>query len=230
MPPAVTWPAIELVIKDDTANPDVGLQLSQELMREGVVATVGFCNTGVAMKSLDVYQQARSPLIVPCATGSPITAKFPAPDSYIFRTSARDAIQAPFVVNDILSRGWNKVAILADKTAYGEGGMNDVTKALAAKQLTPVYVGRFDTGVKDLQAELKAAQAAGANVVFSYTVGPENAVIAKGRQALKWNVPQVGAWPLSFPFLLMGPRMPPKAHSWPRLLLPSPAMNDASPF
>jgi len=35
-----------------------------------------------------------------------------------------------------------------------------------------VYVGRFDTGVKDLQAELKAAQAAGANVVFSYTVGP----------------------------------------------------------
>ncbi|CAM8623987.1 LivK ABC-type branched-chain amino acid transport systems, periplasmic component [Comamonadaceae bacterium] len=195
---------IELVIKDDTANPDVGLQLSQELLREGVVATVGFCNTGVAMKSLDVYQQARSPLIVPCATGSPITAKFPAPDSYIFRTSARDAIQAPFVVNDILSRGWTKVAILADKTAYGEGGMNDVTKALAAKQLTPVYVGRFDTGVKDLQPELKAAQAAGANVVFSYTVGPENAVIAKGRQALKWNVPQVGAWPLSFPFFIDG--------------------------
>ncbi len=195
---------IELVIKDDTANPDVGLQLSQELVRDGVVATVGFCNTGVAMKSLDVYQQARSPLIVPCATGSPITAKFPAPDSYIFRTSARDAIQAPFVVNDIVARGWTKVAILADKTAYGEGGMNDVTKALAAKQLTPVYVGRFDTGVKDLQAELKAAQAAGANVVFSYTVGPENAVIAKGRQALKWNVPQVGAWPLSFPFFIDG--------------------------
>jgi branched-chain amino acid transport system substrate-binding protein len=169
-----------------------------------VVGTIGFCNTGVAMKSLDVFQQARSPLIVPCATGTPITAKYPAAESYIFRTSARDAIQAPFVVNDIVARGWTKVAILADKTAYGEGGLADVTKALAAKQLQPVYVGRFDTGVKDLQPELKAAQAAGANVVFSYTVGPENAVIAKGRQALKWNVPQVGAWPLSFPFFLDG--------------------------
>jgi branched-chain amino acid transport system substrate-binding protein len=195
---------IEFVIKDDTANPDVGLQHSQELVQDGVVGTIGFCNTGVAMKSLDVFQQARSPLIVPCATGTPITAKYPVAESYIFRTSARDAIQAPFVVNDIVARGWTKVAILADKTAYGEGGLADVTKALAAKQLQPVYVGRFDTGVKDLQPELKAAQAAGANVVFSYTVGPENAVIAKGRQALKWNVPQVGAWPLSFPFFLDG--------------------------
>lgn len=38
---------------------------------------------------------AELPLIIPCATGSPLTAKYPAPESYIFRTSARDAIQAP---------------------------------------------------------------------------------------------------------------------------------------
>jgi branched-chain amino acid transport system substrate-binding protein len=75
---------------------------------------------------------------------------------------------------------------------------------LAAKNLKPVYVARFALGVKDLSEELKAAKAAGANVVFSYTVGSENAVIAKGRQALGWKVPQVGAWPLSFPFFIDG--------------------------
>ena len=195
---------LELVIKDDTANPDVGLQHSQDVLKEGVVGTIGFCNTGVAMKSLETFQTAKAPLIVPCATGTPITAKYPAPESYIFRTSARDGIQAPFVVDDIVSRGWTKVAIFADKTPYGEGGLNDVVKALASKNLQPVYVARFDLGVKDLQTELKAAQAVGANVVFSYTVGTENAVIAKGRQALKWAVPQVGAWPLSFPFFMDG--------------------------
>lgn len=195
---------LELVIKDDTASPDVGLQRSQELLKEQVVATIGFCNTGVAMKALDLFQNAKSPLIVPCATGTPITTKYPAADSYIFRTSARDGLQAPFVVDDIVKRGWTKVAIFADKTGYGEAGLQDVVKALEDKQLKPVYVARFDLGVKDLQAELKAAQAAGANVVFSYTVGQENAVIARGRQALGWKVPQVGAWPLSFPYFIDG--------------------------
>ena len=36
------------------------------------------------------------------------------------------------------------------------------------------------------------------------TVGPENAVIANGRKALGWKVPQVGGWPLSFPFFIEG--------------------------
>ena len=56
----------------------------------------------------------------------------------------------------------------------------------------------------DLREELKAARDAGANVIFSYTVGQENAVIANGRKDLGWKVPQVGAWPLSFPFFIEG--------------------------
>ena len=195
---------LELVVKDDQGNPDVGLKGSQELMAEGVVATIGFCNTGVAMKSLEVFQKAQRPLIVPCSTGTPITAKYPGPESYIFRTSARDAIQAPFVVEDIVKRGWTRVAIFADTTGYGEAGLKDVEAALTAKNLKAVYVARFALGVKDLQTELKAARDVGANVVLSYTVGPENAVIALGRKELKWAVPQVGAWPLSFPFFIDG--------------------------
>jgi branched-chain amino acid transport system substrate-binding protein len=195
---------LELVIKDDKANPDEGLKQSQALIAEKVKVVVGFCNTGVAAKSLEVFQTAQVPLIVPCATGSPLTAKFPAPQSYIFRSSAKDAIQAPFVVEDILKRGWDKIAIFADKTGYGEAGLQDVLKALDVKKIKPVYVARFDVGVKDLSEEMKAAKAAGAEVVFSYTVGPENAVIAKSKQAIGWKVPQAGPWTLSFPFFLDG--------------------------
>ena len=195
---------IELVVKDDQGKPDVGLKGSQELVAEGVSVTVGFCNTGVAQKSLEVFQNAKMPLIIPCATGSPLTTKYPAPESYIFRTSARDAIQAPFVVDEIMQRGWNKVAIFADTTGYGDAGLQDVEMALAKKNLKAVYVARFALGVKDLREELKAARDAGADVVFSYTVGQENAVIANGRKDLKWKVPQVGAWPLSFPFFIDG--------------------------
>lgn len=195
---------LEIVVKDDKANPDLGLAAGKEMVGEKVSATIGYCNTGVAMKSIEVFQKNKMPLIVPCATGTPITATFPARESYIFRTSARDSIQAPFMVDDIVKRGWTRVAIFADTTGYGEAGLLDVKKALAAKNIQPVHVARFPLGVKDLTEELKIARAAGANVVLNYTVGLENAVIAQGRETLRWKVPMVGAWTLSFPFFIDG--------------------------
>ncbi len=195
---------LQLVVKDDKANPDVGLKMSQELVAEKVIAAIGFCNTGVAMKAIDVFQTSKTPLIVPCSTGTPVTSKFAPADSYIFRNAPKDAIQAPFIVEEIVSRNWTRVAVFADKSGYGEAGLQDVQQALARKKLQAVYVSRFELGVKDLTEELKEARKAGANVIFSYTVGPENAVIALGKQALGWKVPQVGAWPLSFPFFING--------------------------
>lgn len=195
---------LELVIKDDAATPDQGRKVSQELVQEKVVAAIGFCNTGVAMKSIDLFQDSKTPLIVPCSAGTEVTAKYPSADSYVFRVQARDALQAPFMVDDIVKRGWDKVAIFADTTGYGEGGYKDVVAALEDKKLKPAYVARFALGVKDLTAELTAARNAGANVIFSYTVGPENAAIANGKKALGWKVPQVGGWTLSFPFFIDG--------------------------
>ena len=195
---------LELVVRDDKGNPDAGLAASQDLVKQGVVGTIGFCNTGVAAKSLDVYQNAQSPLIIPCATGTPLTAKYPPAQSYIFRTSARDIIQAPFVVDDIVKRGWTRVAIFADTTGYGEAGLKDVQDALSARKLQAVHVTRFPLGVTDLRKELQAAREAGANVIFSYTVGPEEAVIANSRKDIGWKVPLVGAWPLSFPLFMDG--------------------------
>jgi branched-chain amino acid transport system substrate-binding protein len=76
---------LELDIKDDKGNPDEGLKQSQVLIADKVTAVIGFCNTGVAAKSLEVFQTAKVPVIIPCATGSPLTAKYPAPESYICR-------------------------------------------------------------------------------------------------------------------------------------------------
>ncbi|MBX3611057.1 MAG: ABC transporter substrate-binding protein [Hydrogenophaga sp.] len=195
---------IELVVKDDESAPAAGVRESEALLQQGTVATIGFCNTGVALKAIPLFQKAQQPLIVPCSAGTPVTTQFPAPDSYIFRNSARDAIQAPFVVNDLIRRGWTRVAILADTTGYGEAGLKDVVAALKSHGLEPAYVGRFPTGVTDLSKQLGEARATGANAIFTYTVGPENAVIANGRSAMKWDVPIVGGWALSFPFFLEG--------------------------
>ena len=191
---------IELVERDDQANPELAKQLIDEMIRKDkVVAALGVCNTGVGLATIDLFQNAKVPLIVPVSTGTPLTKKFAgAPENWIFRVSPRDEVQAPFIVADALKRGFRKVALFADTTGYGEAGKNDVEKALAEAGLKPVSVQRFAVGVKDLSEQVKEAKAAGADVVISYTVGPEAAVLAKSIQAQKWSVQLMGSWPLSW--------------------------------
>lgn len=189
---------IELIERDDQANPETGKKIAEELIgKDKISAALGICNTGVGLASIETYQKAKVPLIVPVSTGTPLTKKFAdQPEHYIFRVSPRDEIQAPFIVADALKRGFRKFAIFADTTGYGEAGRNDVEKALAAANLQAVSVQRFALGVKDLSEQVKEAKAAGADVAISYTVGPEAAVLAKSMAAQKWGVQLMGSWPL----------------------------------
>jgi branched-chain amino acid transport system substrate-binding protein len=190
---------MELVARDDKANPDEGRKHAEDLVtREKVDFTIAFCNTGVALKSLDVFQDHKHLLVVPVSTGSAVTARYPAASSYIFRMSAPDTLQAAHLVDDVAKRGYTRVALFADKTGYGEGGFKDVEGFLAAKNLKPVYTARFDLGVKSLTQQMQEAKAAGAEVVIGYTVGPEAAVMAHSKTEAKLNVPLYGPWPFSF--------------------------------
>ena len=189
---------LELVLRDDKADGDTGLAHAQELvLKEKVVATLGFCNTGVAMKALDVFQGNQHLLIVPCATGTAITAKFPAAESFIFRTSARDQLQSQFLVADIVRRKLTKVALLVDTTGYGDGGLRDLEAALKAEGLKPHIVLRFKVGVTSLASEMRQLKESGADALIGWTVGPEQGVVSASRVAAGWNVPQYGPWGLS---------------------------------
>lgn len=189
---------LELVVRDDKADNDVGLKHAQELvLKEKVAATIGFCNSGVAMKALDVFQQNKHLLMVTCATGTAITAKYPPAESYIFRTSARDELQTQFLVDEIVKRGLNKVALLVDTSGYGDLGLKDLEAALARAKLKPHAVLRFKVGVTTLDEEMKQLKASGADSLIGWTVGPEEGVISASRVNVGWKVPQFGPWGLS---------------------------------
>ncbi|MBV8500197.1 MAG: ABC transporter substrate-binding protein [Paucibacter sp.] len=190
---------IELVERDDEAKNERGVQIAQELInREQVVATVGYINTGVALASQRFYQQAKIPVMNNVATGSLITHQFDSqPESYVFRNSANDSIQAPMIVQEVVRRGFKKVAIMADSTNYGQLGQKDLVAALEKKGLAPVVNEKFNIGDVDMTAQLLKAKAAGADAVLTYGIGPELAQLANGMTKIGWKVPMVGSWTLS---------------------------------
>ncbi len=193
---------IELVERDDQANPEIGLKISRELVeKEKVVATLGFINTGVALAAQKVYQEARVPVINNVSTGAIITRQFLPPQhaqNFVFRNSAGDHIQAEMIVVDTVERRrLTKVAIFHDATPYGQQGKEMLERALAQRKVQPVAVESFNIGDRDLRAQLLRARAAGAQILLTYGIGPELAALANDRTAMGWKVPITGSWTLS---------------------------------
>ncbi|MBL8483462.1 MAG: ABC transporter substrate-binding protein [Rhodocyclaceae bacterium] len=191
-----------LVERDDEARPERGVRIAQEFVaRENVVAVVGIVNTGVALASQRVYQDARMPMLTAVATGSIITRQFHAPryaDNYIFRVSANDSIQAEMIVAEAVDkRRFTRLAILHDSTNYGLLGREDLEAALARRGLKPVLVERFDLRGADMTKQVSRARAADAQALLTYGIGPELAAIANVAARLGWRVPLIGSWTLS---------------------------------
>lgn len=194
---------IELIERDDKANPDVGKAVAEDLVhKEKVVATIGYCNSGVAAKAIEVYQNAKVPLIIPVATGTAITKKYAPPaaaENYIFRVAMADKLQVEFVLSEMIDkRKLTRIAVFADDTGYGEGGLKDIEAYLATRDMKPVIVERFKQGIEDLTPALQRAKAAGADALFTYALGPDMATVSKGRAAMNWKVQQTGPWTVAF--------------------------------
>ena len=191
----------ELVVRDDQGTPDVGRRIAEELVAgpAKVDFTIGYCNTGVAMKSIDVFQSHKHLLMVPCSQGTAVTRRYPPRESYIFRVAPSDAINSKFLIAELVDRRkLRKVAVFADETGYGEGGLKDLTAELKARGLAPAYVARFPLGVTSLVTQMREAKAQGVDSIVVYAVGPEQAVAAKSRVEAGLAVPLMAPWPLSF--------------------------------
>ncbi len=83
---------LELVARDDEANPSKGVLAARELIqRAGVVALIGGLDTPVSMAIVPIANQMKAPFVGPWAAGTGITRNGAA-DNYVFRVSAVDAL------------------------------------------------------------------------------------------------------------------------------------------
>jgi len=193
---------IQLVERDDEGKNENGVQIAQEMIdKEHVIAALGYSNTGVSLAGHRFYQDAAIPVITCSATGSVITKQFLPPQypaNFVFRIGAFDTLQAEMITGEAIDHAkFARVAILADSSNYGQLGREDLTAALAKRNVTPVAVEKFNVGDVDMTAQLLKAREAGAQILLTYGLPKELAQIAAGMNKLAWKVPFMGSWTLS---------------------------------
>jgi branched-chain amino acid transport system substrate-binding protein len=192
---------VEIVERDDQANPEHGVAIAKEMVEQKVVAVVGFGNTGVALPAAKILQEAKIPVIVSGSTGAVVTKSFmpPAyPASYVFRTSASDAIQPIVILNDLIDkRKMDRIALIHDESPYGTNGRASVLAELDKRGLKPAAVESFKVGDADLSAQLHRIKESGAQAMVLYCLAGDAANIVRTAEKLQMHQAIVGPWTLS---------------------------------
>lgn len=157
---------IVIVKQDDEANEQLARSVANTLVNERVVGVIGHFNSGCMIPASDVYKEAGIPVITPSATNPYVTDR-----GYfnVFRVCGRDDVQgqvaAEYVV-DVL--GCRRIAVLHDKTAYGEGlaryFKETVEKKLGKEAI--VYYGGFSNKESNFRPFLTAMAAENPEIYF----------------------------------------------------------------
>src|SRR5688572_19538672 len=120
--------------EDDQADPKVGATVAQKLVDAKVAAVIGHLNSGTSIPASETYSKAGIPMISGSATNPVLTERGL---KTVFRTVARDDQQGPaiaaYIANELKAK---KVAIVDDKTPYGEGLANEVEKSLKGAKVS----------------------------------------------------------------------------------------------
>lgn len=159
---------LKLEIGDDACDPKQAVQVANDLVRKGAVFVAGHFCSGSSIPASDVYIEEGILQMTPAST-NPTFTEAPAAKGVktIFRTCGRDDKQGSFA-GPWLAKTYagKKVAILDDKTPYGQGLANETQKNMEGAGLKTAVRDTYTAKEKDFSALLSKLKSASINVVY----------------------------------------------------------------
>jgi branched-chain amino acid transport system substrate-binding protein len=172
----------ELVPEDDQADPKQGTIVAQKLVDANVNGVIGHLNSGTSIPASKIYFDAGIPQISGSATNPKYTQQG---FNTAFRVIAND-VQQGKVLGEYAAKqlAAKTVAIIDDRTAYGQGLADEFEKAAVAAGVK-IAAHEFTTdNSTDFSAVLTKIKSKKADVVFYGGMDAQAGPIAKQMRAL----------------------------------------------
>ncbi len=168
---------ITVSVGDDVSDPKQGVSVANKFVGDGVKWVVGHFNSGVTMPASEVYQENGIVMVTPSATNPKVTERGM---WNVFRTCGRDdqqgAVAAAYIADKLKGK---KIAVVHDKTTYGQGLADETRKAMNAKGVKEVLYEGVNTGEKDYSALVSKIKSSGADVVYWGGLHTEGGLIVR---------------------------------------------------
>ena len=154
----------ELLAEDDGGDPKQGTAAAQKLVDSKVAGVVGHLNSGTSIPASKIYSDAGIPQISPSATnpkytrqGFKTTFRLVADDVHLGGTLGK------YAVTQLKGKS---IAVIDDRTAYGQGVADEFEKAVKAAGGTPLDRQFTTDKATDFTAILTAIKSKKPDIVF----------------------------------------------------------------
>jgi branched-chain amino acid transport system substrate-binding protein len=182
---------LELIGEDDQAEPKTATIVAQKLVDEGVHAVIGHLNSGTSIPASKIYHDAGIPQISPSATAVAYTTQG---YNTTYRVMTNDAQQGKvlgdFAVNQL---GARRIALIDDRTAYGQGLADEVEKAVKAVGGEIVAREFTNDNATDFTAILTSIKGKNPDLIFFGGMDPQGGPMVRQMKRLGLRAKFMGA-------------------------------------
>ncbi|SFV02517.1 amino acid/amide ABC transporter substrate-binding protein, HAAT family [Polaromonas sp. YR568] len=172
----------EIVAEDDAADPKQGTAAAQKLCDSKVAGVVGHLNSGTTIPASKVYNDCGIPHVTGAATNPNLTKPGYKTTYRIIANDNALGAGLAFYAADTLKL--KKVAIIDDRTAYGQGVAEVFKKTALAKGMTVVDEQFTTDKATDFMAILTAIKAKAPDAIFYGGMDPQGGPMLRQMEQL----------------------------------------------
>ena len=172
----------ELVAEDDAADPKQGTAAAQKLCDSKVSGVVGHLNSGTTIPASKVYNDCGVPMVTGAATNPNLTKPGYKTTYRIIANDNALGAGLAFYAADALKL--KKVAIIDDRTAYGQGVAEVFKKTAMAKGMTVVDEQFTTDKATDFMAILTAVKSKSPDAIFFGGMDPQGGPMLRQMEQL----------------------------------------------
>ncbi len=176
----------ELISEDDQADPKTATIVAQKLVDNNVSGVIGHLNSGTSIPASKIYNDNGIVQMSPSATAVNYTAQG---FKTTFRVMANDAQQGR-VLGEYAARNLEAkhIAVIDDRTAYGQGLADEFIKAAEASGAQIVAHEYTNDKAMDFTAVLTAVKAKKPDLLFYGGMDAQGGPMARQLKALALNL------------------------------------------
>lgn len=193
---------LRLVAYDDVGEPARAVDNARRIgERDNCIVMMGGFRTPNAIALRDPLAEMELPWMGVISAGTAVIEHPNNANKWMFRVSMKDRWVAPFLVDAAKSRSASgKIALVYEGTAWGQGAVPDVERAMAAANLPLLGKETYNIGDQDMSAQMIRLRDAGVDTILFYGVDREATNMVRSMDRIGWKPTIISAWGIGVQF------------------------------